>query len=284
MQEPGSPGAAPSGAGRVPLLAAASATPPGACGISPPECMRPGSTPGRRPRLGGQGPRCEAAAGAAGTAGPVPSFLPPRPSCPLGGLRSRPVAGPRLSARTPGGVLRSPLPAPAPRAAGPQGDPGEPAAASLEELYKKSKSRPPKRDCREKWPGTRRASLKRPRKRKRGGKLGPPLPPLLNHCGRDPGGRPAWRSQPRFLLSNAPGCRLDPERTRLSPLSQRRRFFSQKCGVPREGVGDRNGEGAGASSGVWPMFSRRVGVCRWEGTLVLAAGRGIRQPCMFNDL
>lgn len=60
----------------------------------------------------------------------------PRPLTPSGVFSRGQSPAPRLLGRTPGGVLRAPSPAPAPRAAGP-GGPGGPAAASTQrKLYK----------------------------------------------------------------------------------------------------------------------------------------------------
>lgn len=138
--------------------------PPGAV-ASRRERMSRGSTPGRRPRLGAGTPDVKRVAGAAGTAGPAPpSPFPPPPLCPLGGLRSRPVAGPPAR-QTPGGVLE-PLPAPAPEGGG-AGDLGRPQPPPRRNFISQ-KSGASQTGPSGEWPGTRRRpSLKRPRKRKK---------------------------------------------------------------------------------------------------------------------
>lgn len=140
----------------------------------------------------------------------------PLPLTPSGVFSRRQSPAPRLLGRTPGGVLRAPSPAPAPRAAGP-GGPGGPAAATAQrKTFRKNKTRSlpnvtvpgaVAQDGQKAQPEETQEEEKR-----REAVLPPPLPWPR---GRAPGGRLGERHEPRFFLSDAPvgafrSCSLGP--------------------------------------------------------------------------
>lgn len=147
-----------------------------------------------------------------------PSLPSPAPLPPRGVSVLCPSPAPRLLGRTPGGVLRAPS-LPQPRGRRGRGGPGGPAAASAQKkLYKSEIRSLPNGTVGEKWPGTRRRpSLKRPRKRKRGGKRGRRCRLCSSRAEETQVAARLGDPSPASCSATRRSCRLGPEEDRKQP-------------------------------------------------------------------